>query len=56
MVICGSKWRHFFYEPGSRELRDVFYEDVRERVCEELRPGVTAMWSDPHERLGMRRD
>lgn len=55
MVICGPKWRQFFYEPGSREVRDVFHEDVRERVLEEVRPGVYAQWSDPFERLAIER-
>jgi hypothetical protein len=29
-------------------------EEVRERVLDELRPGVVAQWSDPLERLGIR--
>lgn len=28
-------------------------EDVRERVLDELQPGVVAMWSDPRDWLGL---
>jgi hypothetical protein len=38
-----------------RRVRVYDYElDVRERVLEELRPGVVAMWADPLERFGVR--
>src|SRR5688572_10839193 len=30
-----------------------FEEEVRERVLEQLAPGVFAMWSDPREQLGL---
>lgn len=35
--------------PSHRRLRWNIEEDVRELVLDELRPGVTAMWSDPYE-------
>jgi hypothetical protein len=28
-------------------------EEVRERIVEEMRPGIASMWSDPRERLGL---
>lgn len=36
-------------------LAFTFEQDIRERICEELRPGVYAQWSDPYEWLGLRR-
>ena len=33
--------------------REIAQEVVTDRICEELRPGVLAMWSDPRERLGL---
>lgn len=32
-----------------------FIDDIQERVCEEIRPGVFAQWSDPFERFGLER-
>ncbi len=41
-------------QPDRRAWFYDFEEDVRERLFEELRPGVVAMWADPLERLGVR--
>lgn len=30
-------------------------DDVRERVLDEIRPGVAAMWSEPREQVGVHR-
>jgi hypothetical protein len=29
--------------------REIAHEVITDRICEELRPGVLAMWSDPRE-------
>lgn len=39
----GVVWPAFLLEP-----------DVRERIVEEVRPDVVAMWTDPLEQLGLR--
>lgn len=33
--------------------REIAHEVVTDQICEPLRPGVLAMWSDPRERLGL---
>jgi hypothetical protein len=43
-VRSGRKWVWVF----------TLEEDVRERLLEELSPGVFAQWSDPREWTGMR--
>lgn len=61
MWLCGPKWRRGFeVEAQKRSFRKSrlvvsFEADIRERICEELRPGVVAQWSDPYERFGLRR-
>ena len=56
-LFHGPKWRRRcdVYLLGSVTPKLVFsFEDeVRERVLEQLRPGVFAMWSDPFEQLGI---
>lgn len=57
VFMHGPRWRRHFnvqavsvWGHGSR-LVFSFEEDVRERVQEEIRPGVYAEWSDPRERF-----
>jgi hypothetical protein len=40
-----------FHRPGRKLLLFTLEADVRERIQEEIRPGVYAEWSDPRERL-----
>jgi hypothetical protein len=62
----GPHWRRYFdvrrnvrargQEPVAQELEDAmlvftFEDDVRERVLDEVRPGVVSQWSDPLERV-----
>jgi hypothetical protein len=45
-----------YYQPRSNRAKLLMFtleDDVRELVTEEVRPGVTAQWSDPRERLGL---
>jgi hypothetical protein len=49
VFLLGPRWRRFLVE-GTKHDYD-FADDVRERVLEEVRPGVVAMWSDPRERV-----
>jgi len=67
VFLHGPRWRRHFdvkevaqslpLEDGRRALSLVlvydFEADVRERIVEELRPSVAAMWTDPRERLGL---
>lgn len=39
---------------GKKILMFSLEDECRERMCEEIRPGVFAMWSDPYERWGTR--
>lgn len=51
-----APWAAPYHPNGRRLLVFTFEPDVRELVLEEeLRPGVTPMWSDPYERFGVRR-
>lgn len=47
----GSQLRQFLMPIGDTRAGYSFEDDVRERVLEEVRPGVVAMWSDPRERV-----
>jgi len=57
--LLGKRWYQFLpklerREDNTRIKRRWQYdmeEDVRELVCEEVRPGVYAEWSDARERL-----
>jgi len=40
-----------YHRKGRKLLIFSFEDDVRERVLEELRPEVFAMWSDPREQV-----
>lgn len=63
MSLPETRQLNFFFEadvdvaaampgrPMRRSRSDV--NEVRERVLEELRPGVVAQWVDPFERLGV---
>jgi hypothetical protein len=55
VFLHGPRWRARFGVRKSHgtwgPLIVTLEDDVRERVCEELRPGVCAQWSDPRERL-----
>jgi hypothetical protein len=60
VFLHGPRWRRLFDvrelliddEFGVRRVWVYDLEaDVRERVCEEVRPDVFAEWSDPRERL-----
>lgn len=59
VVLCGPHWRTLggaasvWHGDQVRLVYDV-EPDVRERVVEQLRPDVVAMWADPRERLGLR--
>jgi hypothetical protein len=67
VFMHGPRWRRTFdvrevalalpRVDGDRRVRRVlvydFEADVRERILEELRPGVDSMWVDVYERLGM---
>jgi hypothetical protein len=61
VFMIGPRWRRHFgvkSEPRafrSSKLTFTFEPDVRELVLDEIRPGVYAQWSDPFERLGLRR-
>lgn len=50
LVVCPMS----FYLYGRTEktvlVVDLF-EDFIERICEEIRPGIYAMWTDPTERF-----
>jgi hypothetical protein len=42
------------YHPADKKVwLFTLEDDVRERVLEEIRPGVYADWSDPRERFGL---
>lgn len=43
--------RAHWHRPGRKLLTFTLEEDVRERVCVEIRPGVVAEWMDPGEWL-----
>jgi hypothetical protein len=45
-----------YHRAGKRLLIYDVEADVRERVLEELRPGVVAQWVDPRERLARRKE
>jgi hypothetical protein len=50
----GPKWQRAF--DLQHDEKSWWYDcepDVRERVCEEIRPGVVADWCDARERLGL---
>lgn len=57
--LLGKRWFKFLpklerREDGTRIKRRWMYdleEDVRELVCEELRPGIYAEWADARERI-----
>jgi hypothetical protein len=67
VFMHGPRWRRTFdvrevalalpRVDGDRRVRRVlvydFEADVRERIVEELRPDVVAMWCDARERLGL---
>ncbi|HXD23386.1 MAG TPA: hypothetical protein VN613_08505 [Gemmatimonadaceae bacterium] len=44
-------WQVSFFFSDDNLVAQRELEDVRERVLEELRPGVVAQWTDPLERL-----
>ncbi len=44
-----------FHRLGRKLLVFSFENEVRERACHEIRPGVSAEWSDPLEQLGIAR-
>lgn len=40
-----------YHRPGRKLLIFTFEDEVRERICEQLRFDVYAQWSDPRDRL-----
>lgn len=47
-------WKKFVRSGDAcASYREITQDAVTDQVCEPLRPGVFAMWSDPRERLGL---
>lgn len=41
-----------YHRPGKTLSVFTLEDDVRERICDEIRPGVYAQWSDPRDTFG----
>lgn len=51
--VAAPDWRTWKKLAGMVNELEFLEDEVRGRICEELRFGLVAMWCDPLERLGV---